>query len=244
MSRTMKGSMIAAFLVALAAATGCEDSPVTAGKHFQIYVIALPPTVRVDPDNPTDPLTSRIVATIVSDTGAPQKGLLVFFSADGGELSSGNQPVRTDANGNAFDTLTIDPDGPGDITVTASSTSLSDSVTVTNGACTANAAPAPPVFTVPTPVDGPTAGEKTVNLTATATDNGTIVSWSWDCGNQTSGGTGTTPTPVGTCVYAVGTGSQIYQITLTVKDNGLGGTGPTYACQKSAFKTNSVTIAP
>src|SRR5262245_51961913 len=109
MSRTMKGSMIAAFLVALDGATGCGDSPVTAGKDYQMYLVALPPTVHVDPDDPTAPMTSRIVATIVSDTGVPKQGLLVFFTAEGGELASGNQPVKTDSNGNAFDTLTVQP---------------------------------------------------------------------------------------------------------------------------------------
>jgi hypothetical protein len=218
-------------------ASGCEDSPVTVGKDYQIYVVALPPTVRAAP------WASRIVATIVSDTGVPKKGFLVFFSADGGELASGSEPVRTDSNGNAFDTLTIDPDGPGDITVTATSTSLSDSVTVTNGACAANPAPTAN-FTAGPPVLNTVTGLKEVDLTSTSvdTEDGVITSYEWDCGNATSGGTLATAT----CSYTpppVGGTAVSYTITLTVKDDGLGGSAP-YSCQKSSSKTNTVSIPP
>lgn len=241
MSRTLKGSMIAAFLAALVAAPGCEDSGISAGKDYQMYLVALPPTVHVDPDDPTAPLTSRIVATIVTDTGVPKEGLLVFFGADGGTLSSNNQPVETDSNGNAFDTLTLDPGGPGDVTVVATSTALSDSVTVTNGACAANPAP---VAEFPVPAN-PAAGNVgeivSVNLSAaTSSDTapGLIVSYAWNCGNGTSGGT----TASAVCEYTVTSTKQTYQITLTIKDNGLGGSGPTYACQKSSSVTHPVSI--
>jgi PKD repeat protein len=239
MKTMMKASVIAVFLAALAVASGCEDSPITAGKDYQMYLVALPPTVRVNPDAPTDPLTSTIVATIVNDKGVPTKGLLVFFSADGGVLASGNQPISTDSNGNAYDTLTIQPGGPGDIVVTATSTSLTDTVTVTNGACSSNLAPTAAFTPPPSPDAGRTGDDQLVSVTSSSSDagSGTITSYAWDCGNQTSGGTAQNAT----CTYRIDALEKIYQITLTVKDNGLGGTAP-YACQKSASVSHPVTI--
>lgn len=240
MKTMMKASLVAVFLVVLAVASGCEDSPITAGKDYQMYLVALPPTVHVNPNDPAAPLTSAIVATIVSDTGVPKKGILVFFSSDGGTLSSGNQPVATDSNGNAHDTLTVDPGGPGDIVVTGTSTSLSDSVTVTNGACSANPAPVADFAAPVNPAAGHAGDAASVDVTGTSSSDtapGLIVSYAWNCGNGTSA-TGATAT----CTYTVGTLKQIYTITLTVKDNGLGGNGPTYACQKSAIFSRPVTI--
>ena len=240
MKTMMKASMVAVFLAVLAVASGCEDSPVTAGKDYQIYLVALPPTVHVNPDDPTAPLTSTIVATIVSDTGAPKKGLLVFFTSDGGTLASGNQPVATDSNGNAYDTLTILPGGPGDIVVTATSTSLSDTVTVTNGACAANPAPVAEFPQPQNPAAGHAGDTVSVNVNGTTSSDtapGLITSYAWNCGNVTSANVATA-----TCDYLVGTTKQIYTITLTVKDNGLGGSGPTYACQKSAIVSHPVTV--
>ncbi len=239
MQTMMRAWMIAAFLAVLAIASGCEDSPVTAAEDDQMFLLALPPTVHVDPDNPTGPMTSTIVATIVSATGTPKEGLLVFFSSSGGELRSGTQPIATDSNGNAYDPLTVLPGGPGDISVTATSTSLTKTVTVSNGACEANIAPTA-AFTVGDPIPN-TDGTKSVQLTSTSTDPtpGQIKSWDWDCGNNvTSAGT----TPTATCVYQVGALTQIYTIKLTVKDDGLGGTGPTYTCQKSSTIPHTVTI--
>jgi hypothetical protein len=231
--------VIAAFLAVLAIASGCEDSPVTAGKDDQMFLVALPPTVHVNPDDPTGPMTSSIVATVVNATGTPKEGLLVFFSSSGGELESSSQPVATDSNGNAYNTLTLLPGGPGDINVIATSTSLTENVTVTNGACESNVAPTA-AFTLGEQVSNAD-GTKSVELTSTSTDAGTgvIKGYDWDCGNLTTGGTN----PTATCTYRPGTTSQVYVIKLTVKDNGLGGSGPTYACQKSSTVPHSVTIA-
>jgi len=170
MRTLMTAWMIALFLVILAVASGCEDSPVTAGEGDQIYLVALPPTVHVDPDNATAPMTSTIVATIVNATGVPKKDVLVFFGSDGGELASGSQPVSTDSNGNAYDVLTIQPSGPGDIPVVATSTSLTQTVTVTNGACDDNPAPTASFPAVTNPPPGLQGETKTVTLTGTATD--------------------------------------------------------------------------
>lgn len=240
--RTMMSAwMTVLLLVILAVASGCEDSPITAGEDDQMFLVALPATVRVDPDDPTSPMTSTIVATIVSDTGVPKKGLLVFFSSDGGELASNTQPVSTDASGNAYDTLSVLPGGPGAISVVATSTLLTETVTVTNGACADNAAPTAEFPAVISPAPGLAGETRTVNVTSSSSDPspGSITSYAWDCGNQTSGGT----TATGVCTYVIGATTQIFTIRLTVKDNGLGGAGPNYTCQKSSTITRPVTIA-
>jgi len=240
MRTMMTAWLIALFLAVLAIASGCEDSPATAGKDFEMILLANPSTVRIDATHPTP--TSTLVATIVNATGAPQKGLLVFFTSDGGELASASQGVETDTNGNAFDTLTVSALDSAEIEVTATSTTLTQSVTVektTVDACTANPAPTA-AFLVSNPDPGHAGDTRVVNPTSTASDisPGVIVSYAWDCGNGTTGGTTSTPT----CSYTVGTVTKLYTITMTVKDDGLGGAGPTYQCQKTSTVTHPVTI--
>ncbi len=243
MQTMMRAWMIAAFLAVLAMASGCEDTPLTAGEGDQMILLANPSTVRVDPSDPDNPPTSRIVATIASDTGVPQPGLNVIFSSSGGALASNTQPVQTDASGNAYDTLTVDVQDPAQISVTATSTALTQTVTVTKttvDACIANTAPTA-AFPVSNPDPGQTGDPRSVGLTSTSTDAspGTITSYAWDCGNGSSGGTASTAT----CNYVVGATSRIYSITLTVADDGLGGAGPPYTCQMSATLAHNVTIS-
>jgi hypothetical protein len=125
----MTTSMIVAFLAALALATGCEDSTV-AGKDSTMVLVASPSTVQVDPaaDPPTD--TTTIVATILSVTGFPAKGIKVFFGATGGVLDPENVGVITNSDGLAAVQLTVGADDPAEITVTATSASLTKTVVV------------------------------------------------------------------------------------------------------------------
>lgn len=241
MRTMMRAWMIAAFLAVLAIASGCEDSPLTAGKDFKMILLANPSAVRIDASHPTP--TSTLVATIVNDTGAVQKGFIVFFTSNGGQLASDTQGVLTDTNGNAYDTLTVSAQDPAEISVTATSTTLTQTVKVTKttvDACTSNTAPTAE-FLVSNPTPGLAGETKTVNPTDTSSDAspGVIKSWAWDCGNGSPGGTTSTPT----CSYIVGATTKIYTITLTVKDDGLGGAGPTYPCQKSSTITHPVTIS-
>jgi hypothetical protein len=231
--------IIAAFLAVLAIASGCEDSPITAAKDDSMYLVALPSTVHVNPEAPTDPMPSSIVATVVSAAGTPKSGLLVFFSSDGGTMASGSQPVATDSNGNAYDTLLVEPGGPGTIVVTGTSTSLSQTATVTNGACVANTAPVaafPQPDTPPAGAAGTTVAVNVNGSTSSDTAPGHIVSYEWTCGN---GNTETGATAV--CEYVIGTTSAPRTITLTVKDDGLGGTAP-YDCQKTTSISRIVQI--
>jgi hypothetical protein len=233
-------SVIGTFLVALALGSGCEQTPLTPGANFKMTLTANPTNVHVDA---TTPATSTIAATILSDTGVPQPGYSVYFTASSGKLDSTNA-VKTGSDGRALDVLTVTVTDQTAITVTATATPLSSTVTVTqNGACDAGIAPVAVITNVPTTVQTG-AAKSTVTVSpsgssSTDTAPGTIVEYDWTCGNGTSA-TGATPT----CSYTVGdtgTANKVYNITLIVKDDGCCGLG--LACQKSsAPATETVTI--
>jgi hypothetical protein len=239
MRTLMTASMIVAFGAALALATGCEDSPLTAGKDFKIFVAASKTAVYPNPAGGGDQTT--IVATIVDDTGVPQKGFVVLFGTDGGDFATSGG-VSTDSNGNASNVLTVTLSTPALITVTATSSSLSGTVKITNGDfCTTGSTNVAPVadFNAATPPNG----DGTVDMTSTSTDSdGLIVTTVWNCGGGvlTPPGTGLTAE----CIYPVTTPAKTYTISITVTDNGDGGSAPPYYCQKSATKTRTVTISP
>jgi hypothetical protein len=229
MKTLLKASLIAVFLAVLAAASGCEDSPATVGKDYQIYLLANPDTVNFDPQNPNNALTSTMVATIVNATVVPQKGINVFFSTTvGGTLDSNAQPVTTDSNGNAYDTLTVSPDGPAEVSITATSTSLTKTVKVrrTGGFCDTNTAPTAvitPSGTITAPAQSGSSPYTTPSLSGTSsTDPETpslLLAYSWNCDNGSAAITGSTAT----CTYAYTDTAQQFTIELTVTDKGLSG---------------------
>jgi len=143
MRTTMKLSLGAAFLAALLAAVGCEDTALTPGEDYTMTLVARPAAVLIDDENPEG--QASIVASVFSDTGVPQKGISVIFSSNGGVLASGNTGIKTDGDGNAIDTLTLSASSPAEITVTATSAALSETVTVNKTSTPENH---PPVATI------------------------------------------------------------------------------------------------
>ncbi len=141
MRTLMRASMIAAFLAALAIASGCEDSPVTAGKDFTMGLVATPSTVVIDPPHGINEADATIVATVLNATGAPQTGLTVYFSNTSGVLASGTAGVLTNANGIATDVLTVRSEDTAEITITATSGTLSKTVEVTKATAVVNRPP-------------------------------------------------------------------------------------------------------
>jgi hypothetical protein len=225
MKTLLRAWMIAVFLAVLAVASGCEDSQGTVGKDDKMYLLANPSSVQVDPNNPP---TSGIVATIVSSTGVPRPGVLVFFSSTaGGQLASSTQPVPTDANGNAYDTLTVDAQGLTDISVTATATALTQTVKVTRtlGVCSGNTAPTAHIapHAEQTLSDQETVGSTAdttlfSGLTSTDTQN-QIQRYTWTCYD------GATPSlgPTVVCTYTYDTVQRTYTVKLVVTDQGLTG---------------------
>jgi hypothetical protein len=141
--------LVAALLAVLAIATGCEDSPLTAGKDFTMNLTASPSTVRLDPLNGVNTAQTTIAASIFNATGAPQSGLTVYFSTSGGALSSGVNGVVTNSAGLASDVLTVSSQDGATITVTASSAALQQTVQVTSTTAAANHAPVATIVASP-----------------------------------------------------------------------------------------------
>jgi len=129
----MPGLIVLAVLaVAAMIAPGCEDSPLSAGKDYTMSIIAQPGSVSIDPTVPDAFVNVTIRATVLNADAVPQQGITVFFSnSGGGTLASGANGVTTDGAGIAEDVLKVTATDSNSIVVTASSASLSESVTVT-----------------------------------------------------------------------------------------------------------------
>jgi hypothetical protein len=76
--------------------------------------------------------TSEIVATVTDNRGNPLANVPVIFSTTAGALASGGAVLRTNANGQAVDRLTL-LDSQGNASVTVTSGSASASVPVVRG---------------------------------------------------------------------------------------------------------------
>ncbi len=218
MRTMMKATMVAAFLAALALATGCEDTPLLAGKDYKMTLVAQPV--------PNETLKWNIYATVVSDTNVAQRGISVFFTSTAGTLGSNGQGVTTKSNGQATDVLTVASTDPLSITVTATSAALTKTVTVATGVCAQNTAPT----AVISPADAQTLGAGTKDTFVSASDvvgtdsidDHTAVgdlSYHWDCGDPVNNPSSTENHV--TCKYKYKTDPVDYFITLTVTDNGL-----------------------
>jgi hypothetical protein len=240
MRTMMRASTLAIFLAALALATGCEDTPLLAGKDFKMTL-----TAEADPD--ADEPTWNVIANVVNEANVAQQGITVFFSAStGGVLLHGGQGATTNSSGRAVDVLTLGVDAPSSITVTATSAALSKTVTVTTtgaGLCDINT---PPTAVINPPSDrtlpAKTGTETTVstpNLSAAdSTDLQTAtLSYLWDCGGGTS--TSTVDDHI-ICVYTYQATDGHFTITLKVTDDGL--VGHESECQKSSETSINVTV--
>jgi len=222
MRTIMRATIAAAFLAALALATGCEDTPLFAGKDYKMTLVADP-----GPDDEDGAETWNIYATVVSDTNVAQNGITVFFSTTGGQLRSSGQGVTTHSDGRAADILTVQEDDPASITVTATSAALTKTVTVTHtvsGVCESNTAPTaviepPGTQTFPAGVVNTTRNTTLLDGTSSFDLESEIQSYSWTCDD------GSTPiqTPTATCTYTYQATARSYTIRLVVTDEGLNG---------------------
>jgi len=104
-----------------------------------LFLAAAPEAIELDPcdpEAPTDPDSGKLLGkaalvAILRDANLePIVGAEVSFSASAGLLDSMGQPVLTDENGLARDTLAVDEDDAGDVVVTAVSGDLTETITV------------------------------------------------------------------------------------------------------------------
>lgn len=159
-------SMCAAGLL-VAALVACDKSDPTASTGSMIGVTAYPTTIDLDavPDG-----TSTITATVLAMDGGPETGVAVRFTTDHGTMGSSGKPngnqVRTNANGDAVDVLTLSTGDDG-ATVTARSGSKTGTVDVSVGGV--NAAPIARITITPS------GGIACTGTTCTAAKNQAVV---------------------------------------------------------------------
>jgi len=136
-------------LVAIAISGGCEESDVLAPKDSTMTLTAYPNSLDF-PEGTTE-LSVTLTAQVLASGGFPQQGVAVRFTSTAGDLDSGGEAIKTDWNSVAQDVLTVYPEDPTTIDVTATSGTLSKTVTIsksgggvvpTDGAITASADPA------------------------------------------------------------------------------------------------------
>jgi hypothetical protein len=206
------------------------------------------------------PVNVKLTAQVLASGGYPNQGVSVRFSVSTskGTLASGGQSVVTNSDNVAQDTLTLRPDAPSSVTVTATSGDLSKTLTITtsSAACTNS----PPVANAGADSLGNTKARNTpfpLDLDGSgSTDFGSAKRdsdhYAWDCGNGASG-TATVTDHLGDYRYAqctytqtATTASQSWTVKLTVTNDGICDTStpPICICKKSAVDTATVTNTP
>jgi hypothetical protein len=161
MLRISRLSIAGAVLLASAAfLSGCEDSPLSAGKDYTMTLIAQPQTVVVNPAAGIDSAQATILATVLNADSVPQQGITVYFSNKGGTLNSGVNGVKTNSAGVASDILTVTSDDPAEIDVTATSAALTETIKITKSTVAVNR---PPVAVIaPVPADEQAKGQPVI----------------------------------------------------------------------------------
>lgn len=238
-------------LVLAAVVAGCEDTMnMVARTDASMVLTANPSTVILDAnalDAPRDPETGLLMGTsglsaqVFNKAGYPLEGVAVFFSTSGGRLGSQGPPgapptpITTDVNGLALDTLTLIERDADSVTVTAQSSSLSKTATITKQtrACTPPTVNAGPDVSQ---VGGVICTDVTLSGTITGTEpSGSSIQYQWTCGN------GTDPDPltgpVVNCCYEQSTTPYTATFTVTITRN-----PSSRGCTATASDTVSVHI--
>ncbi len=148
----------------IAALTATVEVGAGTSGDLVITVTANPTTL-----GPSD-FTSEIVATATDNRGNFLADVPVIFSTSSGALASQGSVLRTNANGQAFDRLTL-LDDQGDATVTVTSGTTTGSVNVTRGTFRA-----PQIDSV-APSSGSRGGSLTVKITGQKFQPGATVSF-------------------------------------------------------------------
>lgn len=113
-------------------AAACEDSDIIAPAESTFTITSGTPIFSIEAGSGDAIVSYPITVRIFDASSLPQSGVRVFFTADGGQLTSGVGGLLTDGTGSATDTLTLRLSDPAAVTVTGSSGSLSEGVEVSN----------------------------------------------------------------------------------------------------------------
>jgi hypothetical protein len=172
-----------------------------------------------DPNTPTDPDNGNkhygeiaLTATAKDGDGNPQPDLALTFTAAAGRLASNGQPVTTNAEGVATDTLRVYEDDPSSIEVSVGDGTRLATIVVSKIVVGPPVADAGPDQTVE--CTGDSQAEVTLNGSASTDPNDDITTYEWferyGAADQVSIGTGE--------VVTVSLGLGTHTITLLVTD--------------------------
>lgn len=206
--------------VGLVSLLGCEDTDLTAPTDGQITVTANPATVVLDPENDVDEGSSTIAAQVFDATGRALPDVAVFFTTNGGQLASASsgtpQPVSTNTNGVATDTLTVSLEDPSTVVVTARSGTVVETVQLTVSQFGVNRPPTASISATPS-------GSQRINALASFRGTGTdpdgdpITCYEWTVVSSETASNETVQQPTATLNRTYTTVQQL-NVTLRVSD--------------------------
>ena len=116
-------------LLIVAFAGACKDSDVLDPGDSTMTLTASPSRVVV-PTGDLTPVPVNLAARVRHSDGSPERGIAVTFGTTAGVLTSAGESVETDLSGVARDVLTVYPDAPRSIEVTATSGTLTKTVAI------------------------------------------------------------------------------------------------------------------
>jgi hypothetical protein len=116
-------------LLIVAFAGACKDSDVLDPGDSTMTLTASPSRVVFATGDQT-PVPVNLAAQVRHSDGSPERGIAVTFSTTAGVLTSAGESVETDLGGVAHDVLTVYPDAPSSIEVTATSGTLTKTVAI------------------------------------------------------------------------------------------------------------------
>ena len=152
-----------------------------------LTLTADPPTIVIDPDDPTTPTDpnhgnehygeTALLVVATDPDGNPQVDLDVTFTASAGTLASGGVTVKTDAQGRANDVLRVFESDPGTIQVSVADSARSTTITVTKVVSQAPVADAGSDLVVE--CTGDSSAQVTLNGSGSTDPNNDITLYEW-----------------------------------------------------------------
>jgi hypothetical protein len=107
-----------------------EDGFTLMADPAEIVIDTTDPAAMVDPDSGLVFVEIGLTANALDETEVPQESLEVAFSTSSGSVASEGNPVLTDAEGNAMDTLTVFEDAPAQVEVSATDGTRIETITL------------------------------------------------------------------------------------------------------------------
>ena len=223
----LKNVMQAAMVLGLAALilAGCEDSGVIPPPESTLTVYANPVNVVIDELAGETEGQSTIIARVFDANGFPASGIDIFFTASGGTLDSnppGSDPVsiKTDGNGNAYDTLTLTLADPTSVDVAAVAGALTEAITVSKTIASGNQQPQAVITAQPTNPNAQRVGQPVSFSGINSSDpDGEITCYKWTITSSVASSNEVVQGPSRTSLTKAYPDEQVLTVKLQVSDS-------------------------